>query len=155
LAAGIENSGTLSLFNSVVADNQVVYPLPAGIASAGGIHSNGQLLISHSRIANNYALYRGGGLWIESGIAVIDGSEIEGNSSSYGGGILVGAGAELTLTNSTIRGNSVSGCCGHYGPQAGYGAGLYNSGQLRMSNVTVSGNTAVSTGSVYDDVDMG
>lgn len=58
-----------------------------------------------------------------------------GNTTSSGGGILIsGTGAVVTLTNCNINGNT-----------APSGGGIRNSGNLRLINSTVSGNTANGT----------
>ncbi len=119
LGGGIHNSGTLTLNNSTVTQNQA-----KGLASGGGgIYNSGILTINYSTISGNSnwaSVYRGGG------------------------GVL-NVGGILTIKNSTISGNSVHRASGF----VAQGGGIYNAGTLTLNNSTLSGNSAVVLAGVY------
>jgi hypothetical protein len=98
--------------------------------------------ISSSTFTNNSSTgsnTNGGGIYFYTGDLTIENSTFSGNlltgSSSFGGGITISSSAELTLNGSTINGNA-----------ANIGAGLYSLGTLNITNCTLSGNTATTTG---------
>ncbi|MCX6021034.1 MAG: hypothetical protein NTZ05_04770, partial [Chloroflexi bacterium] len=82
----------------------------------------------------NGAGTNGGGV-VNSGTLSVKNSAVRGNTAGGGGGgVFNAAGAALLLVNSLVTGNT-----------APAGGGLDNSGQLGMVNVTVSGNSTVSS----------
>jgi hypothetical protein len=130
---------------------------PGGWASGGGLYaSGGSLDISDSRIASNRATGGRGG----------DGYFYSRSSFSYtvpggsggdalGSGLYV-SGGSLTITSSTIDSNQgTPGDSGLFGRSGAVsqGGGLYilsNAGMPTVSNSTLSGNTALLSGGIYN-----
>jgi len=126
---GIDNSGSLALKNSIVANNRTLLNgSTSGIA--GGIHSSGPLTNSNSTISGNQSAY-GGGLYAEGKVTITN-STFSGNSAAYGAAIY-SEGATMTLVNDTVSGNA----------SAGDGAGMFlDTGTIELYSVTVAANEA-------------
>ncbi|MCF0235040.1 MAG: PPC domain-containing protein, partial [Thermoguttaceae bacterium] len=161
----IYNSGKTILVDCVFAENSA--NLGGAVANAGILRSTGV-----EWRANTAAI--GGAIAVSDGRANDSGSTFESNSATNGGGgaVYVGGGA-FDSANSVWRGNSaVSGggvanaasatvvgglFVGNKALGAGdarmraYGGGVYNAGELRLVNATLSTNEAVSGGAVYSD----
>jgi hypothetical protein len=143
-AAGILSGGSVTIMNSSVTGNTVLYS-----GSGAGIVSGGSLTIMNSRISGNFAgkgIFNGGGI-AASGTVTISNSTISGNSVTVSGGGIYNTGA-ATITNSTISGNFAGG--GYPFPNGpGFGGGIYNSSDamLTITNSTVSGNSVLTTDS--------
>ena len=92
----IENRGTLTINNSLIAGNQTI---PAtGSVAGGGIHNVGALTINNSTISDNSVRGEGGGIATTTGAAVtvtITNSTISGNTASVAGGALGNGGGDL------------------------------------------------------------
>jgi CSLREA domain-containing protein len=126
---GIDNSGSLVLKNSIVANNRTLLNGSTG-GIAGGIHSSGPLTISNSTISGNQSAY-GGGLYAEGKVTITN-STFSGNSAAYGAAIY-SEGATMTLVNDTVSGNA----------SAGDGAGMFlDTGTIELYSVTVAANEA-------------
>jgi len=99
--AGINNSGTLTINNSTLADN---------IASGygGGIENGGVLTLNQTTLTGNTSPGFAGGSGIdgESSTIVINQSTITGNTETSAGGAVLNYGGALTVNNSIIAGNS-------------------------------------------------
>lgn len=111
----------------------------------GGIFNNGATLtLKDSTITGNTATY-GGGIWNGYTLTLIN-SQVTGNTYGWLGGGICNCGSGLVIINSQISGNSRSGndC---------RGGGIYNYygaiGKLQSS--TITGNTAVYGGGLYND----
>lgn len=114
-AAGIRTAGSLSLYDSTVADNHATQ-------TGGGILNTGALTLERVTVSSNIADTNGGGLYLHSsdplsGEVNITNTTISGNQAKafMGGGIWVYYQTELWITNCTLAGNS-----------AGQGGGIYN-----------------------------
>ncbi len=119
---GIENAGTLTVTDSIIANNNAD-------GDGGGIQneSDGTLTIANSTITGNSG---GDGGGIENlGTLLITNSTITGNSGSEGGGIFNEEGGTATVTGSTIENNS-----------AGSGGGIESEGPLTIVNSTIAAN---------------
>ncbi|GAX40857.1 Na-Ca exchanger/integrin-beta4 [Tolypothrix sp. NIES-4075] len=135
----------------------------------GGIYNDGTLTLTNSTIIGNSAsgtgLYvsdidgLGGGIYNEGTLTVIN-STISGNSADYTGNGVGGYGGgiynegSLTVTNSTISDNKAKLTSGKYG---GDGGGIYNYNYdvtLMLTNVTLSGNSAIDGGGIYNYGDL-
>lgn len=130
---GISNSGSLTLYKSIVSGNTATLtcgrPCPVG---GGGIVNYGVLTVNRSTINGNQAYPGGVG----------------------GGGALVASGAgiynkgRLTITNSTISGNEVSlGLTQCRDPETFAGGGLANYGAVTISSTTFDKNLVDASGS--------
>ena len=109
-------------------------------ADGGGILNQGQLTISGSVVADNFALsywYGGGGGGIHNtgtltiSSSVISNNRAEGLTEADGGGIANFG--SLTVTNSTISGNSAA-------ARYGDGGGISSGGSMTINNSTIRGN---------------
>ncbi|MBX7105463.1 MAG: hypothetical protein K1X57_15365 [Gemmataceae bacterium] len=114
--AGIYNeSGTLTIENSVIAHNTVGTDLKSG--SGGGILGKGVLTVRNTTIANNSAKDYGGGIsW--QGPALIANSTITGNTAFVGGGLCGSSSDTVQLSSSILSGNTAS----YFGGDFSYGS---------------------------------
>jgi predicted outer membrane repeat protein len=123
---GIYNEGTVVLTGSAVEGNTAT---PSG----GGIYSNGTVVLTDSRVSENTAEDSGGGIF-DLGDMAISNSTVDGNSAGDSGGGISSGGA-LSLNDSTVSGNT-----------ARSGGGIDSWGTLFVSNSTVDDNTATQSG---------
>jgi hypothetical protein len=108
---GIANHGSLTLSESVVANNSA--------GDGGGIASDGDALtLTASSVSGNTSTSSGGGIFIDGGTVQITGSTISGNTMSARGAGIFNAGT-LTLANSTVSGNAAT-------PSGGNGGGIFS-----------------------------
>jgi hypothetical protein len=152
VSGGINNSGTLTLVDSVVTGNEsnggagvfnsgvavLKGCLVSGNSGAfdGGIDNRGSLTLEDTTVSANSGT-NGGGLFNNlAATASIERSTISDNLADFSGGGIVNAG-QLTLTNSTVSGN---------GPEPGAtalsGGGIENHGTMLVKGTQVSGNLA-------------
>jgi predicted outer membrane repeat protein len=134
--AGIRNTGTLLLENSIVENNVAAGEFDSvggGIANSQG----GDLTLDGVIVRNNTAEIHGGGLYSTDSIATIIDSMFENNSTEMdGGGISVFNGS-LEMTGGAISNNSA----------ALDGGGLsMESAIVSLTEVSVTGNTATEEG---------
>src|SRR5205814_7539768 len=109
-AAGLSNSGTLTLINCIIRGNTAVFP-PDQNSGGGGILNSGNLTVVNCVISENSADL-GAGIF-NFGTLVVRDSTITDNhastpptaDSSSGGGIFV-ANGNATISNSTISNNT-------------------------------------------------
>ena len=125
--AGILNSGTLTLVESVVSDN-------SSGSRGGGIYSSGTLTLEGSTVTGNEApQHTGGGIW---GVVTLLQSTVSDNTAAHYGGIQGGG----TFINSTISGNSVP---RNTGGNLAIGGGFAATDNTTMTNVTITENYSV------------
>jgi hypothetical protein len=159
-------NGTLTL-NDVTLEN--------GYSSyrGGGIRSYGQVTLNDSAMLGNAAPL--GGAIMNLGTLTLNGSVLSYNSANYGGSIsngFPGAGHNtLTLTNSTVSHNhgflGGGGILNHDGHKTtlngstvaynhgSHGGGIQNTGELELTNSTVSWNTGYyEGGGIWSDSDF-
>jgi hypothetical protein len=146
---GINNAGTLTVNNSVLAGNTattdggaisnsgtltlVRSALTGNSAPAGGALANtaGTASLSYDTLSSNSATTTGGAIANSASMSVLD-STLASNSSGGGGGAIQNS-ATLLLTNSTVWGNTA----------ADKGGGIVNqSANLTLTNDTLSANRA-------------
>jgi hypothetical protein len=125
--------GNVEIESSVITSNHA-----RGINNVGGAIANfgGAVIVRSTRIENNTASARGGGIFSPAGTMTVVDSTISDNavtSHGQGGGIFAGGGAsDLTVRGSTISGN-----------QADFeGGGIDNSGNIAVERSTIAGNSA-------------
>lgn len=138
--AGINNTGTLTMSDSVVQFNGVA----SGPTGGGGIANMGGVLeLRRSVVSDNLAVASGGGLYnytgsspergSSPGIAVVIESAVDNNTAvlSVGGGIANYS--VMYIGYSSVSWNRITG---------GYGAGINNDslGELTLENSTLVGN---------------
>jgi chitinase len=137
---GLDNEGTLSLTNCVVAGNSV-----SGGGNGGGIYNNGPLTIADSTISGNSVSGggKGGGVANEDTTSMTD-CTISGNAVSGGSGGGIDNETSLTLTGCSVTGNSASGQTA--------GGGIYNTNSLVVTESTIAGNSAdFAAGGIYSN----
>jgi hypothetical protein len=144
LVSNIRNEGTLTVRNSAVSDNLIVFGCP-------GIENLGTLTLQNSTVSGNDVPFgAGGGICNESmGTATLRNSTVSGNRAPGSGGIW-NQGA-LALHESTVTDNSSF---------LGNGGGIFNGG---TGTVTIKGSAVTSNraefpgssgGGVYNDGTM-
>ncbi|MHB8628918.1 MAG: choice-of-anchor Q domain-containing protein [Aggregatilineales bacterium] len=128
----ISNSGTLTINNSTIANNQV-----NGGNNGGGIFSGGTLTVNNSTFSNNSS--NGGGAIDSNGSLLVSNSTFAGNNSGNNGGAIYAG--SMTISNSTFSGNS-----------AKNGGGIFKigGGALNLLSTIVSGNTGSISGPDID-----
>lgn len=164
---GIENSGTLTLTQSLL-DQNTVTGSGGGLWNLGGVVTLRQTTVSNNRAyegggINSYGQHmhlrdvnmignmatgsHGGGIYVSSGTAFVHNATLSRNqarsASADGGGIYQRSDDNLTLTNVTLADN-----------QAGrFGGGLYHYGRYAiLTNVTLANNLAGAAGNaIYED----
>jgi hypothetical protein len=136
---GIENSGTLTVTDSLLSGNKALSGngIDKPYNGAGGIDSSGFLGLYDATLTGNVSYYGDGGGIRTSGIAVVDRSTFSGNKAtdaslfvSRGAGGAIFCSDNFTMTNSTLSGN--------YGKGGGI---LEYDGTGTLTNCTISGNT--------------
>jgi hypothetical protein len=129
--AGISNSGTLTLENSTVTEND------ATLSPVGGIHSSGTLTINNSTISDNTG--KGGGGINNSGTAEIRDSEILGNNgANYDGGGIRNSGT-MTIIRTRFDNN-----------RALVGGGIHNSGNITVIDSTIIGGSSMRGAGIFN-----
>ncbi|MFL5328768.1 MAG: choice-of-anchor Q domain-containing protein [Gemmataceae bacterium] len=110
----------------------------------GGIYAFGSVNISDSQLtANTSASYGGGGIWLYNNANLtVTRSVVSGNQARNGGGIYFLGNGSLIVSDSAITANKST---------IALGGGIYFNGSVspngfRISNSTISGNTAASSG---------
>jgi hypothetical protein len=162
--------GALTMAGATLADNQAIggrggdasgsgYYVPGGVggsAGGGGLYATGGSLdVSDSMITSNRATGGRGG----DGSHTFSGGHTGGDGGTGQGGGLYVSGGSLAIATSTIASNQgAGGPGGAYGlPGECLGGGLYNTGTLTVSSVTLSGNSATTSvfiargGGLYND----
>jgi hypothetical protein len=155
---GIYNSGTLTVWNSIISGNSLGSCILTYCHGAG-IYNSGTLRINDSTVSGNVIAIQGTGAALGAGVyskgdLTIQKSTFSGNRASVvgesaraEGGALSNEGGTLTINNSTFSGNVASGTL----PLGWSGGGaIYNSdGRLTISSSTLSGNSAYYGGGIY------
>ena len=140
---GIHNSGTMTL-NQVIINNNNASFSGGGIIppSGGGISNTGTLIIIAGTVQGNMGFLSAGGIYnSNTGVMTITGSTISDNRTGFpghyggSGGGIVNYGT-MTIQDSTISGNTAPG-----GDFEGYGGGIYGNNNT-ITNSTISGNSA-------------
>jgi len=106
-AAGILNTGTLSVINSILCYNI------ASISDGGGIYNSSTAYVANSTLSGNYAPERGGGILnTSSGMLVMSNVTLVDNAANDGGGIFNQGGGTATIKNSILANNRWADCSG-------------------------------------------
>src|SRR5258706_9199185 len=114
------------------------------------------LTVRNSLIIGNASVFDGGGIYMSSGLMVIENTTISGNASnaasSGGGGITIGGATfnsgppGYTPRTNIIRNSTIA---NNFSPGVGGGIdvrGPTSSGTLLIQNTTITANTAVTLG---------
>ena len=145
---GIHNSGTMTLNQVIVNNNNAVFGGdPTGVPSGGGISNTGTMIIIAGTVQSNMGFWSAGGTY-NTGMMTITGTTISNNQTgnpghfgAYGGGIVNGG--TMTIQDSTISGNTALG--GDL--DGGYGGGISGNNNT-ITNSTITGNSALHGGGV-------
>jgi hypothetical protein len=100
-AIGVAWSGRLDLGWTQMLSNQAS-------SDGGGIYAGapyGNVLVRQVWLRNNTAVNRGGGMWVQAGLAEILNSTFTGNRASEGGGIAAGDGGMVDVASTLFTGN--------------------------------------------------
>ncbi|PYC67899.1 hypothetical protein C7C45_19900 [Micromonospora arborensis] len=120
-------NSTTKVTNADISDN-------TASNEGGGIFSDGEFHLKHSKVDRNSVFQRGGGIYNQIGQIVIEDSKISENIVRYehGGGIYVGTGTVVLLRSQVERNKAV-------GPNS-QGGGIYNRGTLSLTESKVVQN---------------
>ena len=139
---GIHNSGTMTLDQVIVNNNNAFFSgQGTGVPSGGGISNTGTMIIIAGTVQGNMGFFSGGGIY-NTGMMTVTGSTISsnqlGNPGHFGGsgGGIVNYGT-MTIQDSTISGNTALG--GDL--QGGDGGGISGDNNT-ITNSTITGNSA-------------
>jgi hypothetical protein len=134
--AGIQNSGTVTIVNSLFFGNNG--------ESGGGIFNEqtGTLTVTNSTFSHNVGI--GGGGINNLGKLTVTNSTFSSNGADVEGGAILNSGT-LTVTNSTFAGNSTSPA-----PIPGPGGGIYNAGFASLKNTILANNSGNCSGTIID-----
>ncbi len=145
---GIHNSGTMTLNQVIVNNNNAVWSgQGSAVPSGGGISNTGTMTIIAGTVQSNYGFWSAGGIY-NTGMLTITGSMIVNNQTGdpghFGGsgGGIVNDGT-MTIQDSTISGNTALG--GDL--QGGEGGGISGNNNT-ITNSTITGNSALRGGGV-------
>ena len=116
----------------------------------GGIYNQGNLYLIDVVVTGGNDANSGGGIYNDGGTIEMRDSTVSGNNAVFGGGIYNQHGT-LDVKNSTVNGNTAT----HVGGEMGDGGGIFNTGgTLILENSTISGNTAQGAGGgIYNSGD--
>ena len=151
---GIHNSGTMTLNQVIVSNNNASFcGCGNGVPSGGGISNTGTMIIIAGTVQSNaggaFWLWSGGGIYnSNTGIMTITGTTISGNQTGNPGHFgAIGGGianyGTLTIQDSTVSGNTALG--GDL--DGGYGGGI-SGNNVTITNSTITGNSALRGGGV-------
>jgi len=149
---GINNSGTLTVMNSVLKGNSaiVVGCPPFCFSAGGGIFNGGTLTVMNSTLSGNAAtgdpttaLIAGGGIVNFGGTVDVKNSTLTVNSTSGAGGAILTFGGTASVTNSLLSGNSALN---------GGGAISIVEASLTIMNSTLSGNSDGAGGAIRSEL---
>ncbi|MBM7494835.1 hypothetical protein JOD64_006057 [Micromonospora luteifusca] len=120
-------NSTTTVTNADISDN-------TASNEGGGIFSDGDFHLKHSKVDRNSVFQRGGGIFNQIGQFVIEDSRISENivRNEHGGGIFVGTGTVVLLRTHVERNKAV-------GPNSQAG-GIYNRGTLSLTESKVVQN---------------
>ena len=138
LAPGLNYGGGMALLNSAEPSIHNVLFYDNKVQEWGGaLYSDGNLMLSGSKLISNTA-DDAGGASLSLGMSTISNSLITNNHCTtticYGGGVYASVAAKITGT--TITSNTTD----------GFGGGMWVGGDLIINNAVISGNTATEFG---------
>jgi CSLREA domain-containing protein len=140
--AGVANGGVLSVIESTIMANRTFTGTGGGTQySGGGImnFSAASLRVIRSTVSDNISV-RGGGIRNAGGTMTIENSTISGNRAQSRGGGIMNFGT-ATIRFSTITDNEAYILAwGSDMDSEPYGGGLFNQGQVTLSNSVLAGN---------------
>lgn len=146
--AGLDNSGTMVVQHSIIAENRATTDYGGGIGINGG-----EFTLQDSTVAANRADQAiGGGIAAINGVTTIERSQIQDNVGAWGGGGLYvnpNYEADVTVRDSTITRNATTAQEEPIRNPNAFGGGIYGSRNLTLERVTVSGNIGGAGGGLF------
>ena len=142
---GIWNSGSLTLENSEVANNEMLFAANNGGGIYTGPNSN-LTLRAGTVVRDNTSFGAGGGIYNDGGTVTIEASAVADNYASGDGGGISSSSSGNALAQVTVRNSEIS---GNRAVQEGDGAGIWNgSGSTTTldQDARIEGNDAVGHG---------
>jgi hypothetical protein len=132
---GIYNQGTLTLWTDDINNNHVS-------GGGGGIYNStgAQLTLYGCTITNKTASIIGGGIANRGRLYISTNSLINYNAAKYGGGVGNTSKAKAAITGGSTANNNTA---------SANGGGIFNSGAVTMSSVSLDGNKASAGGGIY------
>ncbi|HEY6561924.1 MAG TPA: choice-of-anchor Q domain-containing protein [Polyangiaceae bacterium] len=119
---------------------------PAGDASGGGVAAGGPVTAENVTAANNAALGGGGGrVHCPPGTANCNSHALSGSAR---GGALAGAGV-TTITTSTFTDNQAASGANYFDVPGAEGGAVWAGGELRLTDATLSRNSARAQPSIF------
>jgi hypothetical protein len=137
--SGVTGGEPVTLTNCTITGNSVAGPNAFG----GGVQDIAhRLTIDGCTITGNSSDQLGGGLSSTAATTSVTGSVVAGNFATRGGGGVENNNGRVSLTDSTIADNACS-------TTNGFGGGITNNSQMTLSGCTLSGNSALDGGAVF------
>lgn len=144
---GGENNGTLTIYNSVFADNAVA--MAGGNGGAIAAYFGARVSISKSVFRNNRVVKDGFPSGAAGALVVVETPEVEltdvviedNRAQGYGGALLSGMSTSVEIERTTVAGNRAEQSGGTGGQVGGLGVSDYT-GTVSIINSTFSGNEA-------------
>jgi hypothetical protein len=144
-------TGLLRILDSAITDNRALPGLDSEPGSRGGGLASlfGTVNVRNSSVVSNTAGFKGGGIYVKSGVLTVQDSVIGGsgpsdaNTAFHGGGIYVGGQTSASITGSQVRHNTA----------VQHGGGIFNHplATLQISAGTlIQQNSATRGGGVYN-----
>jgi predicted outer membrane repeat protein len=148
---GVYLSGTNSVLNlfsgAQIEANEALPPITGAPAHGGGVYATGQASVygGPAQFIDNYAAHSGGGIYLAqngalapTGLALVDGSLMQGNSAQSGGAIyLAEDGANAIIDGSRVVDNDAS--------NIGGGIYVFADNELQILNGSVISGNEVTT----------
>src|SRR5438128_6241541 len=150
------STGRINVINSRLADSYASVDgesgtVVSGVGNGGGVYNLGTMTITNSTLYLLVAFYHnGGGIYNGGTMTVTNSTLYDITARTNGGAIYNGDFATMSVINSTIYGNDATAYPAGSNPTLG--GGIYSKGALNVSNSTISGNSAATTGGgIYND----
>jgi fibronectin-binding autotransporter adhesin len=140
---GIHNQGSVTIDDVTITGNT------AGDIG-GGINNRGPLTVNDSTISDNVAADGGGGI-LNIGTLTLSGDTISDNTAGTDGGGLDNSSGSATISDSTLDGDVATGIKTGNTIDGGLGGAIYNDTTIKITGTTLSQDTAVYGGGLYND----
>ena len=139
---GVDNQGTLTLSNSMLAGNSVGY----GGHGGSGVFNNATAILNDDTFTGNEGPDGAGFLNYLGATATVDNCTFFGNTANFGGAIFTFGTSTITMADDTISGNTANGG-GYTGDLFGGGIWIdgFSDATASMDNTIIAGNTGGDT----------
>jgi hypothetical protein len=165
--AGLYNTGTATLNNCFFFSNSAVGNRKAEV-NGGAIENLGTMTVTNSRFLENLASDQGGAI-DNRGTLTVSGSSLNGDQAAIDSGGEISNYGVLTVTSTTFGPFPVSGApvneggaianfgsalldsCTIFSQSASFGGGVFNAGNMTVTNTTISDCFAAINGGAIDN----